>query len=134
MLFKKRKHPLPKFPSSVAETFRKLCEVLNEEDILELKQIVLKNREVASDLKAENDAYDLESADKLTEACLYLLEHYFDFRPEKQKLVVGAVRYFAVSDDPFSDATFASGFHDDKCIVNYVLEELNIHDRYLPTM
>ena len=49
----------------------------------------------------------------------------------EKKLIVGAVRYSVSTHDPFCDETFASGMTDDKQVLNHVLEELDIHDRYL---
>lgn len=133
MFWKKRAHPLPKFPPHAADTFRELCVVLSKEELTELAALVEENFTRAAELKSRFDSYDLQSAENLTSVCRYLIDRYYDFPPEKQKLIIGAIRYFAVSDDPFNDTTFASGFHDDKCIMNYVLEEIGIEDQYLLT-
>jgi hypothetical protein len=60
------------------------------------------------------------------------LEKYAEHSPAEQALIIGAVRYFAVADDPFDDATFASGFFDDIKVMNHVLERLGMEDRCLP--
>lgn len=128
---KSRTHKLPKFPASVIPTFKMLVEVLSSEEAAALHvdlDMFLEKFRAASKTEPIIDFVD---AEELAAICHYLLEHYDDFDPHGKSLVVAAVRYVAVADDPFCDATFASGFYDDKKVVNYVLESLNIHDKYL---
>ncbi|MEZ4752837.1 MAG: hypothetical protein R3A13_00780 [Bdellovibrionota bacterium] len=58
------------------------------------------------------------------------MDDYEDFSINKSK-IVGAVRYFAVAEDPFPDETFASGFDDDARVLNHVLEELGLEEYYI---
>ena len=67
----------------------------------------------------------------LAARCSFLLDQYEAVSPSKRPLIVGAVRYFAVADDPFDDETFSSGLFDDVRVVNYVLEELGFQDQCL---
>jgi hypothetical protein len=132
MFWKKRtKHPLPKFPSSVAPTFRMLCEALPIEEIGELRHIVDDNYDDFVERKRENQNLDLAGARQLTERCHYLLERYHDLSEEDRALVIGAVRYFAISEDPYDDETFASGLFDDKSVMNHVLERLGYLDKII---
>jgi hypothetical protein len=78
----------------------------------------------------ENENIDPEAACQLADICNYLLDRYNDYPEKLKKLIIGAVRYVAISDDPFDDGTFATGFFDDMRIVNHVLEKLGIEDRY----
>lgn len=74
---------------------------------------------------------DLPTAEEVAARCRLLLEHYEEFSPKEKALVAGAVRYFVVEDDPFSDDVFASGFDDDARVVNHVLELLGIDGMYI---
>jgi len=129
MFWKNRRHKLPKFPPQVASTFRMLCENLRPEELAELRSAVEKTVAELQDDKDKNPIAVQEAA-SIGACCLFLLDNYEQFPPQKRALIVGAVRYFAVADDPFDDTLFASGFHDDMCIMNYVLEELGIEDRF----
>ncbi|NLF25977.1 MAG: hypothetical protein GX589_10025 [Deltaproteobacteria bacterium] len=125
---------MPKFPSDVAPSFKAMCETITDEAKLQelreaVQAVLVETRQQAE----ENAVVDVDRCEELAETCLYLLEHYHDFGPKQQALIIGAVRYFAVTDDPFDDGMFASGFFDDCKIMNYVLEQLGIEDRYLKT-
>ncbi len=131
---KKRKHKLPKFPPFVRPAFESYCAELDS-DGLKLLGKALQTH--FSSNSAANDGPETHYSDKeardVFEVCKYLLTLYPSRNPAEQKLIVGAVRYAASSDDPFCDHTFASGMTDDKQVINYVLEELKIEDRYLDT-
>jgi hypothetical protein len=132
MIFKRRNHKLPKFPQEVIPTFKALCKRLSEEEVRELRKSLDANfQELFRDSK-DNEYIDLDVAKLLYERCLYLLESYNEYSADKQKYIVGAVSYIAIADDPFNDTVFASGFHDDKLIMNFVLEELGIEGKFLP--
>jgi hypothetical protein len=59
-----------------------------------------------------------------------LLDRYSEFAAYEQSLIVGAVRYFAIADDPFDDETFATGFYDDMRVMNYVMEEIGVEGKF----
>lgn len=130
VFFKKRKHKLPKFPATVAPTFKQLCEVIDQDGIADLRKAIDDTLDQLYENKDKESNVDIESAEALGERCRFLLDQYDNYPPEKQKLIVGAVRYFAIADDPFDDATFATGYFDDMKIINYVLEELEIEGHY----
>ncbi len=127
----KKKYPLPKFPATVIPTFKSLCALCTELEITELQSMVNQTEQLLLARSEKNDDIDIEASQQLIEACRYLLNRYFDFDNEKKPYIVGAVRYFVVGDDPFDDSIFASGLFDDQRIINFVLEELGVHDRYL---
>lgn len=106
-----------------------LCEDLDFKKAAELRAAV---EQTIAELREDQEKTPsaVEEGEQLGSCCLFLLDHYEQFPPAKRSIIVGAVRYFAVADDPLDDAVFASGFYDDKCIMNYVLEDLGIEDRY----
>lgn len=128
---KKRRHPLPKFPPNVAKTFKDLCKDLPEVKIERLQKAVNKHfqKKIAEDGPSTN--YDDFEAKEILKVCNHLLDSYQNYPPDKQRLIIGAIRYAASTDDPFSDQMFASGMTDDKQVLNYVLEELDIHGHFL---
>ncbi len=128
---KSRRHKLPKFPASVIPTFKMLVEVLPSHEVAALHTDLDVFLEKFREASKTEPIIDFVDAEELAAICHYLLEHYDDFDNKGKSLIVAAVRYVAVADDPFSDSTFASGFYDDKKVVNYVLESLDIHDKYL---
>lgn len=128
--WKKRRHKLPKFPPMVGQTFRLLCETLDDQQVKELRNAVDQHFLDAIENSKTIETYDIDSARILVDCCYFLLDSYREFDEKQQSLIVGAVRYFAIADDPFDDETFATGFHDDMRVMNYVLEELGIEGRY----
>jgi len=126
--FKRRKHSLPKFPSDVAPTFKALCEDLPVERVKELEPEVDRCLERFQELAEKYPHMNLTLANKIGERSKMLLAKYEDLSKEHRRLVIGAVRYFAVAEDSLSETTFAAGFHDDARVINYVLEELGMSD------
>ena len=132
MIFSRRlKHPLPKVPNNVRPTFRNACEALPPEALEELSEMVTRSLERTRDEAATSPRIDIRMAEEIASRCRLLLEHYEEFSKEERALVVGAVRYFVIDEDPFSDDVFASGFDDDARVVNHVLEQLGIEGMYI---
>jgi len=130
MFWKTRTHKLPKFPHEIIPTFRQLCEVIPSDRIPPLREAVKANLEQIKEQAQKNPSMDVEGAEALADMCNFLLDIYEDHPLAKKKLIIGAVRYFAVADDPFDDVMFASGFFDDMMVMNYVLEDLGIEEKY----
>jgi len=123
---KRRKHPLPRFPADVVSTFEQLCEALPVERVKELEpevDLCMKNFEEAA---SDHPHMNLTLARQIADRCRMLLSKYSEFSESERALVIGAVRYFAIAEDALSETTFASGFHDDARVLNYVLEELGM--------
>ncbi|RMG42875.1 MAG: hypothetical protein D6719_05190 [Candidatus Dadabacteria bacterium] len=129
--FKRRKHPLPKFPPAIAPMFRQLCEALPEENIDEYKKEVEAALAAVREEAANNDRINLPLAEKLAERCMHLLSIYPELSEDKRALAIGAIRYFVVEEDPMSESKFAAGFDDDVKVMNHVLEELGLEDQYI---
>ena len=131
VFWKSRKHKLPKFPPEAAAIFHELCTPFELDQIEILRVAVNKHfeKEIAADHSGTN--FDPNEAREIQQACNDLLDIYPHYPKNLQALIIGAVRYAAASDDPFCDRTFASGLDDDKRIVNYVFESLNLEGHYL---
>ena len=131
MIIKRRMHKLPKFPPKVRDTFKNLCETLPVATMRDLQHEIDHCLEDIRERALTNKNIDIRYAEELSERSHYLVEHYEEFSPKEQSLIVGAIRYFAIADDPFSEDDFASGFIDDVKIMNYVLEELEIVGKFI---
>jgi hypothetical protein len=132
MIFGRRyNYPLPKVPANVRTTFNNMCGVVSEEELKELTLLLEQTMEKTRELAMNSARIDLRLAEEISSRCRLLLEHYDEFTPQEQAFVIGAVRYFVVDDDPFSDDTFASGFDDDAQVINHVLEHLGIEGMYI---
>lgn len=131
MVLRRRKHKLPKFPADIRDTFFRLCETLSVDNIEsyrnEIKEVVQEQQKEAK----TNRYINLELIDALQRACNKLLDIYPNLNPKHQALAIGAIRYFALSEDPFSDQHFASGMDDDAKVMNHVLEELGVEDMFI---
>lgn len=131
MVFRRAKYKLPKFPPDVAPTFKKLCESLSDEAAASLKEEVAKALQGLEQQRAENQFLDFGKAEALAEVCNMLLDHYSEFSAAEKALVIGAVRYFAISEDPLPEEHFATGFDDDIQVMNHVLEQLGIDGKFI---
>ena len=131
MFWKKRKYNLPKFPPNVIPQFNKLCEDLNDNEFAELSLLVKKNFEAEFAIGRDEDNFTVDEAREVEKVCLFLIDEYHKFPTDKKRLVVGALRYCAISDDAFDDRAFASGMTDDQQVLNYVLEELGVEDKFI---
>lgn len=132
MIFsKRREHPLPRFPDTVAPTFRKLCEALPLSEIERIQGEVDECMEIFQNLSKEYPRLNIFLAEEIADRCHKLLAMYSDFSNDQQGLVIGAVRYFAIAEDSISETDFATGFDDDARVMNYVLEELELEQLYI---
>lgn len=131
MIFKRQKHPLPRFPNTVVPMFKRLATPIPADQakalIPEIDICMQKLQESA----AVRGGIDIGLAFEIADACKFLLEVYEERSEKERAKIIGAVRYFAFAEDPFSERSFATGFDDDARVVNHVLELLGIHDRYL---
>lgn len=126
MIFKRRLHPLPKFPAEVASTFRGLCTRI---EVNELPQLRSEMEATFREIRSSIDRLDEKLIDALEQRCFLLLEVYPQADRQQQSMILGALRYVALEEDPFDDAEFASGFDDDAKVVNHVLEEIGLADQ-----
>lgn len=108
-----------------------MCAELTVPEVEELGHLIDIAIEKTRDEAQTSNRVDIVTAEEVAARCRLLLEHYEEFSSRERAMVVGAVRYFVVEEDPFSDDVFASGFDDDARVVNHVLEQLGIDGMYI---
>ena len=59
------------------------------------------------------------------------MEHYNSFSGDQQAFIVGGVRYFTLDEDLVSDVAFFTGLDDEAKILNHVLDQIGINDRFI---
>ena len=74
-----------------------------------------------------NEFLDVALAEKIAKLLKDLLGNIEKYPKPKQRLIVGASRYFVRSHDAQADLSSLLGFDDDAAVLNYVLVELG-HD------
>jgi uncharacterized membrane protein YkvA (DUF1232 family) len=74
-----------------------------------------------------NEFLDVAMAERIAALLKNLLANIESYPAPKQRLIVGASRYFVRSHDAQSDLSSLLGFDDDAAVLNYVLVELG-HD------
>lgn len=131
MIFRRRRYRLPKFPPHVIPSFRRLC---SARDPSEVPQIKVRLDAAVLELKTEAQNHGLldeRIIDALYNSAVFLLDHYNEFNQKQRALIIGAVYYFGLSDDPSPDASFATGLDDDVAVMNHVLEELGVEGFFI---
>ena len=126
ILFKRKQHPLPKFPDYVIPTFEALCECVPHESLSTVSTDLINYVNVVREQSFEHEHVNLELAEALIISCQKLLEAYPSLDEKSQAKVVGALRYFVHNDDGVGDMAFGTGFDDDAKVINHVLEEIGI--------
>lgn len=122
-----RRYPLPQFPPSVIPTFRAACEVLSPEAFAELMDAVnAELGEAIADPRADTKLHK-----QISSACQLLMNAYPDADRRVKSLIVGALRYCALSEDALSDQAFAAGYYDDVKVLNHVLEQAGIEGSFI---
>lgn len=124
---KKKMHPLPQFPPGIIPTFNRFCEVLPNEEFEELKREVLKClQDAAVDPRA-----DVKLQRQISAACMTLIDAYEGADERNKALIVGALRYNALSEDALSEKSFAAGYYDDTKVLNHVMEAVGISGKFI---
>ncbi len=71
-----------------------------------------------------NEFLDVALAERIAKLLMDLLGRIESYPAPKQRLIVGASRYFVRSNDAQADLSSLLGFDDDAAVLNYVLVEL----------
>lgn len=124
-------HPLPKVPNTVAKRFKSLCQVLPIDLKQQLQAELEKNVNLARERSKTNLRINKRRLEDLADRCSILLDAFQDVGEQDRALIVGALRYFVIDDDEFSDEVFFTGLDDDAKVVNHVLEQLGINGKYI---
>lgn len=129
--FSRNLHRLPKFPPQIIPLFRSLCTDISVEQLPQLQQEFSDLKTKILDENKGNRLFDKRLAEKIFEACEILLDSYAHATTSQRRLIVGALKYCIISEDPFPDTVFASGLRDDAKIVNHVLEQIGQVDKVI---
>lgn len=132
MFFRRRsRHPLPKFPGTVADAFHTLCREIGVEQLDEVRTEIEKTITALRERVGEKPNLNLPMAEEIAARCFLLLDRYPNSNPEERRLIVGAISYFVIDDDCADDDAFATGFDDDARVMNHVLERLGIENQFI---
>lgn len=119
----------PSFPPSlfspglapeIERVFRPLCAPLDAPEAAALQAAIAEHLHAVRQARQRNEFLDLAAAETIAAGLQSLLEAYPGCPPPQRALIVGAVRYFARSDDAEGDLISVLGFDDDKTVFNYV--------------
>jgi uncharacterized membrane protein YkvA (DUF1232 family) len=130
-MFFKKSHKLPKFPDGAADLFRSLCKTLSEEEVGLLAEQLHDAYGKMVEQIDNSPHMNVRRLEEVYSVASYLMDHYSSFSKDQQALIVGGVRYFALDDDLVSDVAFYTGFDDDAKILNYVLAQIGVNDRFI---
>ncbi len=134
MIFKRSaEHKLPKFPENVESTFRSFCISLPLEAIEDVKSELEKAVKKILKNSTKNDRIEVELVNNLHDVSNRLLDNYQNYNANQRALIIGAIRYFVVEDDPVPDSGFSSGYYDDAKVMNYVLSQIGEEDLIINT-
>jgi uncharacterized membrane protein YkvA (DUF1232 family) len=131
MIFKKKRFPLPKFPDYIPSGFNRLRETVSDEAAQALQLELFDYMGRVEKEKTEDPMVNLQLAREIAQVSSYLLEHYKDFGDKQKSLIVAGVRYFISDGDGVADFEFASGLIDDAQVINHVLEEVGVEDKFI---
>jgi uncharacterized membrane protein YkvA (DUF1232 family) len=131
MIFKRKKHNLPKFPDYIPSGFNRLRETISDEAAQALQMELFDYMGRVEKEKSEDPMVNLKLAREIAQVSSYLLEHYKDFGNKQKSLIVAGVRYFISDGDGVADFEFASGLIDDAQVMNHVLEEVEVADKFI---
>jgi hypothetical protein len=131
MIFNRKKYKLPTFPDYIPAGFNRLKARLSKEEATALQMELFDYMGRVEKEKSDDPMVNLALAREIAQACSYLLEHYEDFSDSGKSFVVAGVRYFISDGDGVADFEFASGLIDDAQVINHVLEEVGVEDRYI---
>lgn len=127
----RRKHPLPKFPPKLITRFRSLCETIPSSSLDQLRAELIKFADESRKQAETNPRVNRKRLEDIISRAAMLIDVYNNFPSSKQALIIGALRYFAISDDELSDEVFCTGLDDDARVFNHVIEELGIEDQFI---
>ena len=112
--------------------FSPLCIELSQTEIELLIQAISDHMQKIRDALRYNEFLDIQTAERISEILLTLLQRYPNYPKNKRAMIVGAARYFVFSNDAQSDLTSLLGFDDDVAVLNYVLDQIGHSDLRIP--
>ncbi len=131
MFFGRKKYKLPTFPDYIPAGFNRLKAKISKEEANALQMELFDYMGRVEKEKSDDPMVNLNLAREIAQVCSYLLEHYDDFNDRAKSLIVAGVRYFISDGDGVADFEFASGLIDDAQVINHVLEEAEVTDKFI---
>ena len=104
--------------------FRPLCTPLKEQGLSELKAEISDHVEEIKQALKHNEFLDIDTAERLANTLLILLNEYNQYPEQQQTLIAGAARYFVHPLDADPDTGSVLGLDDDTAVLNYVLDTI----------
>ena len=111
------------------KTFTRLCVDVDSSLLHKLVKDVENHVVQVREALTTYEFLDVALAEKVATILVELIKKIETYPKNKQKLIVGAARYFIKSHDAQSDLKSLLGFDDDVAVLNYVLVELDQHDK-----
>lgn len=128
-------HGKLKFPlnpeSKLTKLFEDLCATVSYEELGALTGEIGKAVGDFAKIKDTSLAPNMRLVHALEKAARLLLLRYPHEEAIKQRLIVGAVRYFCTSRDFVHDHRPLVGLDDDILVINHVLEALGIEGEFI---
>ncbi len=131
MVFGRKRHKLPKFPEHIIPGFERMCVSIPPEQVNALRMELFDYMGRVEKEHGGDPMVNLGLAREIAQAASYLLDRYEEFKDSDRGLIVAAVKYFLSDGDGVADFQFASGLIDDAQVMNHVLEELGIKDKFI---
>jgi uncharacterized membrane protein YkvA (DUF1232 family) len=130
-MFFRKAHKLPRFPEEAAHTFKALCGHISSQEVQALSIQLDEMYNSILEKVSSSPNMNLDRFRDVYAVARYLMNHFESFAKDQQYLIIGGVRYFTMEHDSVSDIEFYTGFDDDAKVLNYVLEQIGVHDRYI---
>lgn len=121
-----KRYPLPKFPASIASTFKRLCIPFSDQQYSDFLDRVVPALNPIRDSGTQANESQGQFRAALLRAADKLIAEGGTADLKRRTLIVGALSYLVVDDDPVPDSAFRTGLYDDAKVLNHVLEELGI--------
>ena len=104
--------------------FRPLCTPTNDQELSDLKTEITNHVEEIKLALKHNEFLDIDTAERLANTLLILLDEYNQYPEQQQTLIAGAARYFVHPLDADPDTGSVLGLDDDTAVLNYVLDTI----------
>lgn len=126
-----KRFPFPMYPPELFPLFTGLCVAMPEKELPLLRDKVIETARDMYEHNAKEHSPDLKISYGLAEASHALLDLYPKLTEHQRTLAIGAVRFFIMRRDSVDDTKPTVGLDDDIAVMNYVLEEMGISNKFV---
>jgi uncharacterized membrane protein YkvA (DUF1232 family) len=124
--------PLPLFQNlldpNLEKIFTTLCDDISPSQVSELQKQIIDHVQDVRDALQQNEFIDLDLAERISRVLLTILGEIPSYPEIHRRMIIGAARYFVLSQDAQADFKSVLGFDDDLKILNYVLRFIGRND------